>query len=72
MSPQNALADVLDAAETFDDEGQLELTTLVQRRLAERGLERVAGSVSAARQEYVAGNCPPMSATDILAGSSAN
>ncbi|SFI39569.1 hypothetical protein SAMN05421753_108205 [Planctomicrobium piriforme] len=66
MSQQTTLADVLDAAEQLDADSQAELVAVLNRRLAERGRERVAATVQQARQEFVAGQCQPMSAAEIL------
>jgi hypothetical protein len=66
MSQQNAFADVLDAAEQLDADAQAELVAVLSRRLAERGRERVAATVAQARQEFVAGQCQPMSAAEIV------
>jgi len=66
MSPRNAFADVLDAAEQLDLDAQAELVAVLNRRLAERGRERVAAAVSQARRELVAGQCEPMTAAEIM------
>lgn len=66
MNPQNTFADVLDAAEQLDVAAQAELVAVLSRRLAERGRERVAATVAAARQEFAAGQCQPMTAAEIV------
>jgi hypothetical protein len=66
MSRQNTFADVLDAAEQLDADSQAELVAVLNRRLAERGRERVAAAVAQARQEFAAGQCQPMSAAEIM------
>ena len=66
MSQQSTFADVLDAAEQLDVEAQEELVTVLSRRLAARGRERVAASVAQARQEFTAGQCQPMTAAEIV------
>jgi hypothetical protein len=60
------LDDVLDAAERLDDESQAELVAILGRRLAERGRARVIADVDAARREFVAGQCQPMTAEEIV------
>lgn len=66
MSQINAFADVLDAAEQLDADAQAELVAVLSRRLAERGRERVAATVAEARREFAAGQCHPMSATELV------
>lgn len=66
MSQQGAFADVLDAAEQLDADAQAQLIDILSRRLAERGRERVAATVAQARQEFDAGLCRPMTATEIM------
>ena len=66
MSEHSAFADVLDAAEQLDVEAQAELVAVLNRRLAERGRERVIATVAEARREWAAGQCPPMTAAEIV------
>jgi hypothetical protein len=66
MSEQTAFADALEAAERLDSEEQAELVAILSRRLAERGRQRVAATVEQARREFAAGQCRPMSASEIL------
>ena len=66
MSQQNTFAEVLDAAERLDPKAQAELVAVLSRRCAERGRERVAATVAQARRESAAGQCQPMSATEIV------
>lgn len=66
MSQQNDFADVLDAAEQLDVEAQAELVAILSRRLAERGRERVAATVAQARQEFAAGQCEPVTASEVV------
>jgi ribose 1,5-bisphosphokinase PhnN len=66
MSRQPAFAEALDAAEQLDPEAQAELIEVLSRRLAERGRERIEESVAQARREYAAGQCVPMTATEIV------
>ena len=58
--------DVLAAAEQLDVDAQAELVTVLSRRLAERGRERVTATVVQARREFAAGECQPMTAAEIL------
>jgi len=66
MSSQDKFADVLDAFEQLDPDAQAELVAVLNRRLAERGRERVAATVVQARREFSAGQCQPMSAAKIV------
>ena len=66
MSKQTAFADVLDAAERLDIEAQAELVAVLNRRLAERGRERVVATVAQARREFTAGQCQPMTAAELV------
>jgi ribose 1,5-bisphosphokinase PhnN len=66
MSSQTAFEDVLEAAEQLDPDAQAELLDVLRRRLAERGRERVAAVVAQARREFAAGQCPPMTAAEIV------
>jgi hypothetical protein len=66
VNPSNTFADVLDAAEQLDVDAQAELVTVLSRRLAERGRERVAATVAQARQEFAAGQCQPMTAAEMV------
>jgi hypothetical protein len=66
MSLPILFADVLDAAEQLDSDSQAELVAVLSRRLAERGRERVAATISQARDEFAAGQCQPMTAAEIV------
>jgi 16S rRNA C1402 N4-methylase RsmH len=61
-----AFADVLEAAENLDPDAQAELAAVLNRRLAERGRQRIADSIKQARHEYATGQCKPMTAADIM------
>ena len=54
MKQHTAFADALDAAEHLDPDAQLELVAVINRRMAERGRERIAATVSQARRELAA------------------
>lgn len=66
MNQQTTFADVLDAAEQLDVDAQAELITVLSRRLAERGRERVAATTAQARREFAAGQCQPMTAAELV------
>ena len=66
MNQQTAFADALDAAEHLDPDAQLELIAVLNRRLAERGRERIAASVEQARREFASGQSKPMTAAEIM------
>ena len=66
MSQPIAFADIVDAAEQLDADAQAELVGILNHRLAERGRERVKASVEQARREFAAGQCPAMTASEIV------
>jgi len=66
MSHSTAFADALDAVEQLDADDQVEFVAVLNRRVAERGRERVAASVAEARREFAAGKCQPRTATKIV------
>ena len=66
MNQPNAFADALDAVEQLDADAQAELLAVLNRRLAERGRERVAAAVAQARREFAAGQCQAMTPAEIV------
>jgi hypothetical protein len=66
MNQPVAFAEVLDAAESLKPEDQAELVAVLNRRLAERGRERIATAVEQSRSEFAAGQCKPMTAAEIM------
>lgn len=66
MNQPIVFADVLDAAEQLDADAQAELVSILTRRLAERGRERVVEAVAQARREFAAGQCRGMTAAEIV------
>lgn len=66
MTQKPTFADALDAAEQLDAEDLAELVAILNRRLAERGRQRVAATVEQARREFAAGQCPPMTAAELV------
>ncbi len=66
MSHSTAFADALDAVEQLDADDQEEFAAVLNRRVAERGRERVAATVAEARREFDTGKCQPMTAAEIV------
>jgi len=66
MSQQTTFADALDAAEQLDPDAQMELIAVLNRRLTERGRERITATVEQARREFAAGQSKPMTAAEIV------
>ncbi len=66
MSQPATFAEILEAVEQLDEDAQAELVAILNRRLAERGRERVAATVAQARQEFIAGQCRPMTAAEVV------
>ena len=66
MSQPIGFADILDAADELNAVEQAELVAILNRRLAERGRQRVASTVAEARREFAAGQCQPTTAADLM------
>lgn len=66
MSHSTAFADALDAVEQLDADDQAEFAAVLNRRVAERGRERVTATVAEARREFAAGQCLPMTSAEIV------
>jgi hypothetical protein len=66
MIKNTAFAEALDAAEHLDPDAQVELIAVLNRRLAERGRERIAATVEQARREFASGQSKPMTAAEIV------
>lgn len=60
------LDEALDLAEQLTPEDQTELLSILSRRAAERGRERLIGQVREAELEYEAGLCRPVSPEELL------
>ena len=58
--------DVLEAVEHLPVDQRLELIAVVQRRLAEQGLQRVAADVREGRADFQAGRAAPISVADLM------
>ena len=65
MNQKILFSDVLEAAEQLDADSQAELLSILSRRLAERGRERVVDGVAQARRVFAAGLCQPMTAAEL-------
>lgn len=66
MIENTAFTDALDAVEHLDPDAQAELIAVLNRRLAERGRERIAATVEQARLEFASGQSKPMTASEIV------
>ncbi|HWP39540.1 MAG TPA: hypothetical protein VNL70_01350 [Tepidisphaeraceae bacterium] len=66
MSPLVTFDEVLDAVEHLPPEQQADLVRVIQRRLAERGRQRVVEEVREARAEFNSGGAVPASADEIV------
>lgn len=66
MIQQNSFSAALEVAEKLDVDELTELVAVLNRRLAERGRERVAANVAEARREFNAGRCQVMTAEDLM------
>ena len=59
-------SEVLEAADHLSEDEQQELIAILNRRLAERGRERVAAGVAQARREFAAGQCQPKTSAELV------
>jgi hypothetical protein len=59
-------ADVLDAVDQLSSDEQETLLEILQRRIAERGRERLASEVREARQEFATGGCTTGSPDELV------
>ena len=66
MNEQIAFADALEAVEQLDLEAQAELVSIVTRRLAAKGRERVVATVAESRREFAEGQCRQMTAAEMI------
>ncbi len=66
MTQKTVFSDVLEAVEQLDADSQAELLSVLSRRLAERGRERVVDTVTQARREFAAGQYQPMTAAELV------
>jgi hypothetical protein len=58
--------ELLEAVEGLPDDAQAELVDVIQRRLAERGRQRVVEEVRQARKEYAEGKCSVATPDDLM------
>ena len=66
MAQLVVFSDVRETAEHLDNDAQAELVSILTRRLAERGRERVTETVREARREFAAGQCEEATAADLI------
>ena len=66
MIENTAFTNALDAVEHLDPDAQAELIAVLNRRLADRGRERIAATVEQARREFASGQTKPMTASEIV------
>ncbi len=66
MSQHIRFDELLEAVEGLPDDAQAELVDVIQRRLAERGRQRVVEEVRQARKEYAEGKCSVATPDDLM------
>jgi hypothetical protein len=66
MGHSPPFADVLDAVDQLSADEQETLLEIVQRRIAERGRERLASEVREARRELATGGCTAGSPDELV------
>lgn len=57
---------LLEAVEELPDEAQAELVNVIQRRLAERGRQRIMAEAAQAEKEFAEGKCSPTTPDDLM------
>jgi hypothetical protein len=62
----SALDEVLDAAERLPLDAQEELVSILRRRLAEHGRERILADILESRKEFAEGKCRPATPDEIM------
>ena len=55
-----------EAVEELPEDVQAELVDVIQRRLAERGRQRVAAEVAQAEKQFAEGKCSPATPDDLM------
>ena len=66
MSPLQNFADILDAVDNLSREEQETFLEVLQRRFIEQRREEIAAEIQAARQEFLSGECQPVTAEDLM------
>jgi hypothetical protein len=66
MNHELPFSEVLDAVDRLSAEEQEALLAIVQRRVAERGRQRVKADVSEARRDFASGLCKPVSPDELM------
>lgn len=66
MSQVMLFCEIVEAADQLSMDEQEELISIMRRRLAERGRERVVEAVAQARREFAAGQCKVMTPAEIV------
>lgn len=61
-----AFGEVLDAADQLSLDEQEALIEILHRRLAQAGRQRVVAEVREAQDEFVAGQCQPVTPDDLM------
>jgi hypothetical protein len=66
MAQTMPFGEVLEAVDQLSTDEQETLVSILHRRLAEQGRQRVAAEVREARQEFAAGACRPATVDELL------
>jgi hypothetical protein len=66
MERTQPFAEVLEAVDQLSWDEQETLVAIVQRRMAERGRQRLAAEVQEARREFAQGLCRPSSVDELM------
>lgn len=66
MSQVISFADVVEAADRLSSDEQLELISILKRRMAEAGRARILRDIAEGREEFARGECPIVSVDELM------
>ncbi len=66
MAPLQKFSDLLDAVDNLSPEEKETFLEVLQRRYIDERREEIAAEIQAARQEFLAGECQPVTADDLM------
>lgn len=66
MSQVITFADVVDAADRLSPDEQLELISILKRRMVEAGRARILRDIAEGREEFARGECSAMTVDEIM------
>ncbi len=66
MAPLQNFADILDAVDNLSREEKETFLEVLHRRFIEQRREEIATEIQATRQEFLSGECQPVTAGDLM------